>query len=445
MTEPARGSSPPAIGGEAAPGTPPPVPLPPSAAPAGAGAAGAGAGPVSGVVAPAVGGPEPVAQSRHQRVLGALKRTLLHRSEPEAEPEPPPPPDSAEQSPQFSIARMNPFAIGFFGALGAMVAFTLVTIIGQIQSILVLVVLSLFLALGLNPMVDMLRRQGLRRGLSVVIVALSVLTTIVLVAWAIVPVFSEQITNLIGSAPTLLTQLGDNPQIAELDRRYGIIERTREFFASQSLINTVFGGLLGAGRLLANVVFSVIVTLVLTFYFLASLPAIKETVYRLAPRSRRPRVKYLADEMFRRIGGYLSGMFLVVTTAGTCAFIFMLIVGMAKYALALAAMVALFAFIPLVGSNLSMILVALVAFPTVGPVAGFAAIAYFLIYQQFEAYVIQPRVMKRQVDVPAPIVIVVALAGGTLLGIVGALTAIPTAAALLLLYREVLLPRLDRG
>ncbi|WP_432557889.1 AI-2E family transporter [Granulicoccus sp. GXG6511] len=339
---------------------------------------------------------------------------------------------------------MSPFAIGFFGALGALVAITLVTILGQIQSILVLVVLSLFISLGLNPAVETLNRRGLRRGFSVGLVAIAALAVVVLAGWAVVPVFTVQITQLFTSAPDLLVELRNNPQIAELDRQYGIIQRATEFFTSQGLLNSVFGGLLGAGRLLANAVFSLIVTAVLTLYFLASLPAIKETIYRLAPASRRARVRYLADEMFRRIGGYLSGMFLVVTTSGTCSFIFMMVIGLANYALALAVMVALFAFIPLVGSNLSMILVSLVALTTIGPWAAVATIVYFLIYQQFEAYVIQPRVMKRQVDVPGVLVIVAALAGGTLLGIVGALMAIPTAAALLLLYREVLLPRLDR-
>ncbi|MDO5498777.1 MAG: AI-2E family transporter [Propionibacteriaceae bacterium] len=378
-----------------------------------------------------------------------MKRAVITSRRAEADPhhrvrpvDPPP----VAQPPEFgfAIARMSPFSIGFFGALGAMVAITLIGILGQIQSILVLVVLSLFIALGLSPAVEILNRRGLRRGLSVGVVALTSLAVIVLAAWAVVPVFTEQVTQLVTSAPDLLVQLRENRQIAELDRHYGVIQRSAEFFTSQGLINTIFGGLLGAGKVLANVVFSLIVTMVLTLYFLATLPAIKETIYRLAPASRRPRVRYLADEMFRRIGGYLSGMFLVVTTSGTCSFIFMMVIGLAKYALALAVMVALFAFIPLVGSNLSMVLVSLVAFTTIGPLAAIATIAYFLIYQQFEAYVIQPRVMKRQVDVPGALVIVAALAGGTLLGIVGALMAIPTAAALLLLYREVLLPRLDR-
>lgn len=401
----------------------------------------------------------PLRRTRRARAFQAVKRAVTVRRHDEDEPNPAVrPPSDASQSPdasqpgapapmhdvRFAIARMSPFAIGFFGALGALVAVTLVGMLGQIQSILVLVILSLFIALGLNPAVEMLNRRGLRRGLSVGVVALTALVVVALAGWAVVPVFTEQVTLLFTTAPDLLLQLRNNPQIAGLDRQYGIIQRTTEFFTSQGLINTIFGGLLGAGKLLANVVFSVIVTTVLTLYFLATLPSIKETIYRLAPASRRPRTRYLADEMFQRIGGYLNGMFLVVTTAGTCGFIFMMFLGLRSYALALAVMVALFAFIPLVGSNLSLILVALVALSTIGPWAAIVTVIYFLVYQQFEAYVVQPRVMKRQVNVPGALVIVAALAGGSLLGIVGALMAIPTAAALLLLYREVLLPRLDR-
>ncbi len=383
------------------------------------------------------------ARSRRTRLVSLLKRSVTSPPQDATAPVNPTPPPPEEHEPDYRLLQMTPFSIGFFGALGALVAVTLVSMLMAVQSILVLVLLSLFLALGLNPAVEALTRAGLRRGLSVLVVALTLLVVIGLAGWAVVPVFTAQINTLIATAPELLVQLRDNPQIAELDARYGVIQRVNEVLTSQGLINAIFGGLLGAGRLLANVVFSVIVTLVLTLYFLASLPSIKQVIYNLAPASRRRRVTYLADEMFRRIGGYLSGMFLVVTTAGTASFIFMSIVGLGEYALALAVMVALFAFIPLVGSNLSMVLVALVAL-TVSPVAAVATIVYFLIYQQFEAYVIQPRVMKRQVDVPGAVVIVTALAGGTLLGIVGALMAIPTAAALLLLYREVLQPKLDR-
>lgn len=398
--------------------------------------------------------PEPEAEPekvdrRRGGLLRRLKRGAMAAVEgpPRLEEEPiaPPPPPSQESERGFVLARMSPFAIGFFGTLGAVVAYALMTMLGQVQALLVLVVVSLYLALGLNPLVELLNRRGLRRGLGVALVALLSLGVIVLIGSAVVPVFTEQVTTLVTNAPTLLRGLRENQQINDLDARFGIIDKVTTFLSGENLVNNVLGGLLGAGRVVANAVFSIVVTLVLTLYFLASLPSIKDAIYRLAPASRRPRVRYLADEMFRRIGGYLSGMFVVVLCSGTCSFIFMNILGLGKYALALAVLTALLAFIPLIGTNISMVLVALVALSVLGPIHALVTIAYYLLYQQLEAYFIQPRVMRRSVDVPGPVVIVVALAGGLLFGIVGALIAIPTAAALLLLYREVLLPRLDRS
>ena len=373
-------------------------------------------------------------------------RAWLHaaRTPPPQAPAPiiqvvPPPPAEPRTN---RLASMSPFAIGFFGMVGAMVAWGLFQAAIEIRSILLLIVVSLFLALGLNPIVEWLAGRRVPRPLAVTVVAVVGLGLIVLAASALVPLLTAQINELVANAPRYVQGLRQNPQIARLDERYGIIDKLSQALASGSLMDTVFGGILGAGKLLANTVFNLIVTTVLTIYFLGSLPSIKEVIYRLAPASRRDRVRYLANEMFSRIGGYLSGMFIVVTVAATCAFIFMLIAGLGEYALALAFVVAMFAFIPLVGSSCSMVVVAIVGF-SVKPAIGIAAIIYFLIYQQFEAYVIQPRVMQRSVRVPGAIVIVAALAGGALLGIVGALIAIPTAAALLLLYREVLAPHLD--
>ncbi|GAB3623301.1 AI-2E family transporter [Mariniluteicoccus endophyticus] len=391
---------------------------------------------------------KPSRLDRPKRFARALKRRAIRAIEAPPEPEevttPPPPPPVPDDDGNV-LTRMNPFAIGFFGTLGAMVAFWLTQMLGTLQPILLIVVVALFFALGLNPLVDWLTRHGLRRGLGVGLVALALLAIIGGAGWALVPIFSEQITTLVKHAPEYLTNLRSNRQIAELDTRFRIIEKITTYINGGSMFDQVFGGLVGAGRLLANIVFSLVVTLVLTLYFLASLPAIKDTIYRLAPASRRPRVRYLADEVFRRIGGYLSGMFIVVTCAGTAYYIFLMILGMAKYALALAVLVAICAFIPLVGQNIAMVLIAVVAFSTLGPWHGVAVLIFSQSYQQFDAYFLQPRVFRRSVDVPGPLVILSALAGGILLGVVGAILAIPTAAVILLLYREVLIPKLDRS
>ncbi len=197
--------------------------------------------------------------------------------------------------------------------------------------------------------------------------------------------------------PAFLSSFRSSDTFARLDAQYKIIDSLTGLLSPpDAVLNNVYGGFV----VVANAVVSIVLTVVLTLYFLASLPQIKNVIYRLAPASSRPRAKYLADEMFERIGGYLSGMFVVVTLSGTCSFIFMMILGLGQYALALAVMVAMFAFIPLVGTNISMVLVALVALANLGPTQAIITVVYFLVYQQFEAYFVQPNVMKRSVEVP---------------------------------------------
>ncbi len=343
----------------------------------------------------------------------------------------------------MSLLDRSPFPIGFFLAIGAMTAFGLVTLIVSLKSVIVLVMLSLALALGLNPVVEWFHHRGIRRGVAVLLVALGVLGALALATWALVPVVSEQVNRLIQQSPTYLVNLRENPQIAAFDAQFQVIDRVVTFLTSGELISSLFGGILGAGALVANMVFSIIITVVLTLYFLISLVSIKEVIYQLAPASRRARVKFLANEMFKRVGGYVSGMFLIVMLATTVAFVFLNVVGLSQYSLALAVVVGLFAFVPLVGTTISMVIVSIVAF-SISPTTGLITLLFFLAYQQFDAYVVQPRIFSHSVQVPGVMVILAAVSGGLLLGLVGAILAIPTMAALLLLYREVLIPHLNR-
>lgn len=372
--------------------------------------------------------------------IGTGAKRVIRPAEVEQEVRTPPPLVVTEQP--NKLLQHSPFATGFYAAVGVIVAVTLIGAVLQVQNIIILAVLSLFLALGMSPIVELLTARRIGRGPAVAIVTISALGVITLGVWALVPIISEQVQNLADNVPFWLNNLTQNETFARWNREYQILPKINDFLLSDSLVEQTFGGLLGAGRLLANVVFSVIMTLVLTIYFLASLPAIKEAIYHLAPASRRERTKYLADEIFRGISGYLLGMFIIVSVAATCAFIFMQFVGLRDYALALAFVVALFCFIPLVGSTLAMFAVALVGFG-IDSATGIVTIIYFLIYQQFDAYVLYPKVMGRTVRVPGVLVVLSAIIGGVLFGVIGALIAIPTAAGLLLLYREVLIPYLD--
>lgn len=359
----------------------------------------------------------------------------------------PTPPDYADgmdsHSERVSLLYRSPLYIGFYLAVGAILAFVLLTSIAQLKDILVLVVLSMAIALGLNPVVEWFHNRGIRRGLAVLFVALGVVGFLTLAGWAVVPVVTEQVQRLYAMAPTYLDNLRDNPQIAAFDQQFEVINRVVAFLTSGELVGGLFGGLVGAGQLVANAIFSITITVVLTLYFLTSLPAIKDVIYQLAPASRRARTRYLANEVFKRVGGFVSGIFIVAVLWTVVSFVLLNIVGLAQYAVALAVVVGLLAFVPIVGTTIAIVIVAIVGFSFSVP-TGWITVIVLLAYQQFDAYFIQPRIFARSVQVPGVLVILGAVSGGLLLGLVGAILAIPAMAALLLLYREVLVPHLDR-
>jgi predicted PurR-regulated permease PerM len=380
--------------------------------------------------------------SRFHWPVTALRRMTTRHLVPDAVDAVTPPPPLTPSGTATDMIIRQPFAFGFYATIGALVAIGLGNALISLKAILLIVVLSLFIALGLNPMVEWLTKRRLPRGAAVLAVMLGVLVVVGLGATALLPVVTDQGTTLYKNAPTYIQSLRENQQIANLDAQYHFISRLQDFLTNGNLLNALWNGLLGAGAVVANALFSLIVTIVLTAYFLASLPQIKTTIYLLSPGSRRPRAKYLADEMFTRIGGYVTGMTIDVVIAGIVFFIFLSFVGLPQYALALAFMVALLTYIPLIGGITNIVVVSLIGL-SVSPTVGVICLIFCILYQQFDTYFTQPRLMARQVKVPGALVVVAALAGGTTLGIPGAVMAIPLAAALLLVYREVILPALD--
>ena len=334
------------------------------------------------------------------------------------------------------MGRAHPFRFGFLAALGALLALGLVQALGKAQSVLVLLLVSIFLAVGLNPLVEWFIKRGIRRPFAVAIVFLILLIAFTGVGLAIVPVVTDQINALITNAPGWLDLLTKSKTLSELNDRYDFIQKAQDYIANPDFGKKAFGGVLGATKLVANLLFSAFTVLILTLYFLASLPAVKKAAYSLVPRTRRTRVSRLGDEILRAVGNYVSGQAMVALTAGICAFIFLEIVGLREYAVALAIVVLFTDLVPMVGSLIGIAIVSLVGF-TDSLWVGVACVIYGIVYQQVENYVVYPRVMKRAVDIPGAVTVIAALLGGALLGVVGALIAIPTAAAVLLIIREV--------
>jgi predicted PurR-regulated permease PerM len=188
-------------------------------------------------------------------------------------------------------------------------------------------------------------------------------------------------------------------------------------------------------------VLKALTVLILTLYFLSSFNSIKGTAYRLVPRSRRARFSLISDEVLNRVGGYVAGAVVVALIAGVTSLVWVSSLGI-PYPLALALIVTLTDVIPLIGATIGAVIVTTVAFFVSLPV-GIATGIFFIVYQQMENYLIYPRVMSRSVDVNPAAAIVGALIGGTLLGFVGALLAVPATAAIQLIMREVLVPRQD--
>ena len=348
--------------------------------------------------------------------------------------------DLGEPGPPLS--KRSPFVIGFFGGLGFFLAWWLGGQIVSISSVLVLVVVSLFLAAGLNPLVEFFERRGMRRPWAVLTVIVGVLAALALFLVAFVPVISDQVTSISQNAPDWLDSLQKNRRIQNLDNQYHVLAKTKDYVSKGDFAGSLFGGVLGVGLAVLGALANAFIVVVLTLYFLSSLDKTKKALYGLAPASRRDRVTKLGDRVLAGVGGYVSGAFIVAMCAGLSSLVFLFVVGLGGYAVALAFVVALLDVIPMIGATIGAVIVSAIGFAT-DPKIGLACVVFYLIYQQLENYVIYPRVMSRSVDVPGAVTVIAALVGAALLGVVGALLAIPTAAAILLLTREVFVRQQD--
>ncbi|MDP9239498.1 MAG: AI-2E family transporter [Actinomycetota bacterium] len=335
--------------------------------------------------------------------------------------------------------RRSPFVLGFTFALGAILAYVVYTSIVTVASVLVLIVIAAFLAIGLHPAVSQLERLGLGRNLAVGAVFLLVIGFFVAVGLAVVPPIVTQIGGLIDNAPEYLTNLRSNGTFHSLDKRFHIVQHATD--GVSALGTKAAGGVLGLGKVVLSGVFNTLTVLILTLYFVSSFDRIKEGAYRLVPRSRRARVALIGDEIFGGVGGYVAGALAIALIAGVTTLIWAGLLNI-PYPLALALVIAVTDLIPLVGATIGAVMVTVVAFFVSLPV-GVATLIFYVVYQQVENYLIYPRIMKRSVDVSPAAAIVSVLIGGSLLGIVGALLAIPICAAVQLLMKEVVIPRQD--
>jgi predicted PurR-regulated permease PerM len=338
------------------------------------------------------------------------------------------------------IALRHPIRLGFYVTLGGFLAYWLGGLVLSVGGILIEVLVAAFIAAGLNPMVEWLGRRGLARPWAVLVVITGLILAVVLFVVALVPVITDQVSMIVQNAPGWVDKLQHNVTIQRLDRRYDLIRKVQHALTGAKFSSALFGGVVGVGLKVLTFVANTFIVIVLVLYFLASLPKVKRSAYRFAPASRRARVQELGDEIIDNVGAYVSGAFVVAMAAGISSLIFLFVVGLGQYAVALAAVVTLLDVIPMIGATLGAVIVTAIGFAT-EPRIGLYCVIFYILYQQLENYLIYPRVMGRSTNLPGSVIVIAALVGAALLGVIGALLAIPTAAAITLLVKEVFLPR----
>ncbi|MDQ3904370.1 MAG: AI-2E family transporter [Actinomycetota bacterium] len=339
------------------------------------------------------------------------------------------------------VNRRSPFFIGMSATAGVAVMAGLVEMIVTVRDVLVLIGLALFLAIGLEPAVSAMSRRKIPRWAAVTIALIAGLAVVGGFLAAAVPPLARQATQFLTQAPTMLPRaFGHNSLLGQLNERLHLQPRLLQILNGDG--SGLVNGLLGAGQVMFSALSSTLIVIVLTVYFLVDMPRIRANLYRLVPHSRRPRAILLGDEIFAKVGGYVLGNLLISLIAGVLTFIAVLLAGL-PYPLLLSIFVALLDLVPVIGSTVAGGVVCLVAL-SVSLTACATVTAFFVVYRLVEDYLLIPRIIGRVVKVPALVTVVAVLVGGALLGIVGALVAIPVAASVLLLAREVLFPRLDQ-
>ena len=341
----------------------------------------------------------------------------------------------------------HPFYFGFMVTIGALIALTMLQALASASAVFILIIISIFLAAGLNPAVMFFQNRGLNRGASVGMVMASVLLFVAAFIAIAVPPLIDQGNQLLDNAPALIKDLNNNAFINDLNNKYGVIDSLQTKI--DSLIKdgqfaiTAFGGVIGVGKAVVSGLVSTITILVLTLYFLASLPQVINIGLRFVPATRRDRVSKLTNAIVGRIGSFVGGQAIIAALAAVFILIMGLIIGM-PYPGPLAMVVLICGFIPLIGHFIGMSIVTVVSLTDSLTTAAIALGAY-IVYVQIENYVITPRIMRKSLAIPGLVTIIAALLGASLLGLVGGLLAVPIAAAVLLILDEVVFPRADQA
>ena len=342
----------------------------------------------------------------------------------------------------------NAFRFGLLGGLGVLVALVIGGAVATLSTILTYIGAALFIALGIDPAVSWLEKHKFPRWTAIITVLVGILAVVAGLVLSVVPVIVDQTNRLIAQVPTVVNAVSDPHLVRNIQATLpdfidvqSVVDAIVKFFQDPKNLTAIGGGVLQVGLGIASAVAGIVIVLILTLYFVASLNGMKRGLYRLVPASKRAGFADLTEQISTAVGRYVMGQATIALCNGIASFIFLTFIAKVQYSALFAFIAFLFALVPLVGTLSGSVLITLGSLLFGGPVTALWVAVYYLAYMQVEAYVINPNVMKRAVKVPGAIVVIAALAGGALLGILGALVAIPFAAAVLLIVNQVVIPR----
>lgn len=338
----------------------------------------------------------------------------------------------------------HPFGYAVLATLGVGAGLVVLGALAAVATVLVYVGVALFLALALEPGIRVLIARGLPRWVAAATLIVGFALVIALFAVTVLPIAVQQVSTFVAQLAAVLRGLPDQAwyvwatsNLGALDLN-GLLSSLTDVLTDPRQLSAIAGGVLQVGSGLISGVTAVVIVTALTIYFALTLPNVIAAVLRLVPRSRRDLTGSLLNEVLDSVGRYVSGQLTLATINATFTLVLTVLAGSpAPILLAVIAFVA--ALIPVVGTVIGSILVVLATLTT-GPVAALVVGIFLLVYMQIEAYVLSPRIMSRAVAVPGVLVIVAALAGAALGGVLGALVAVPVAAAGLLVIKRLVIP-----
>ncbi|KRA24867.1 permease [Microbacterium sp. Root61] len=352
--------------------------------------------------------------------------------------------DHGQRTVWAGLAR--PFATGVTVTLGGLAAIGLGIAFSNLSTVLISITFALFAALGLDPVVRNLERRGITRGWAITTIFTGLLVVLIGVLLLVLPTLIGQITHFVTDIPRLITGFLHSSTYAWMERTFGadvgsLISEIEAYLIHPHRVATIGRGVLHAGNTVFATASGLVIVLVLSLYFLASLSAIKTGFIRLLPARSRAGAAALTEQITGSVGGYLGGMVVLAFCNSIVAFVLHVSLRL-PFPMLMAVVAFCITLIPLVGSVLYWGLATVIALFT-GPVAALVFAIVYLVYMQIEAYVLTPRVMSRVISVPGALVVIGAIVGGTLLGLLGALIAIPVTASLLLIAKQVFIPQQD--